>query len=186
MTDWYMTPPARHALPSLLEAIPLLQTSRLRLRAMMLQDLPLLAEINADVAATSLRGDTRDVWDDFVQMAVTWVLRGHGWWTLEDEKGAAGFVGLGFEPGDREPELGYLLAPAGRGKGYATEACEAARNWAWQVGRLPSLVSYIADHNTASQNVARKLGAARDAAAEAALNEDRVQVWRHPNPAKDT
>ena len=187
MSKWHIQPPARHSLPALVAAVPELTTARLRLRAPSLADVPLLQEINDSVADVSLRTGGEDgTWHDLVQMTATWLLRGHGWWTVEDAEDACGFVGLGFEPGDREPELGYLLASAARGKGYATEACAAARDYAWTGAHLPSLVSYISDDNAASQNVARKLGAARDAAAEAELHragETGVQVWRHPNPA---
>lgn len=181
MTLWHETPPSRHALPELVAMIPALRTDRLHLRAPLLDDFPVLVEIGESVAGVSNRAQRgrNGSWSDFMQMTATWLLRGHGWWTVEDAAGPAGFVGIGFEPGDREPELGYLLAPSARGKGYATEACLAARDFARDTAGLPALVSYIAAQNTASQNVARKLGAARDAQAEAELAEDGVQVWRH-------
>lgn len=181
MTYWHEHPPAHHALPGLAQIIPTLHTDRLTLRAPGLSDFPLLVEIDASVADVSLRAQNgrTGTWEDFMQMTATWLLRGHGWWTVDDNAGAVGFVGLGFEPGDQEPELGYLFAASARGKGYATEACMAARTHARDTAGLPSLVSYISDGNTASQNVARKLGAQRDPAAEAALDETGVQVWRH-------
>lgn len=177
MTALHMHPPAAHALPALVTAIPVLKTPRLTLRAPTLADYPLLEAINESLKDRSLR--STDTWDDFIQMTATWVFRGHGWWTVEDADAPVGFVGLGFEPGDQEPELGYLLDAPARGKGYATEAAMAARDCARDVLNLPSLVSYIMHTNTASQNVARKLGAARDTLAEATLNEDGVQIWRH-------
>lgn len=181
MTLLHESPPRNHALPDLAAQVPILRTDRLTLRLPTLSDFPLLVEIDASVADVSLRAQNgrAGTWSDFMQMTATWLLRGHGWWTVEDASGAVGFVGLGFEPGDLEPELGYLFAPVGRGKGYATEACRAARDHAHDRARLPSLVSYISDSNSASQNVAKKLGAHRDAAAEAALDETGVQVWRH-------
>ncbi len=173
-------PPVQHGLPALRSALPVLETARLSLRVMQLGDLPLLAQINEEVSDKSLR--STDAWEDFVQMTATWVFRGHGWFTVSDADIPVGFVGLGFEPGDKEPELGYLFAAAFHGKGYATEAAAAVRNWGFQTAGLVSLVSYVSHTNAASQNVARKLGATRDAAAEAALGEDGAQVWRHPHP----
>lgn len=176
--------PLAHALPPLAAAIPVLETDRLRLRAMKLADLPLLEAINESLKDRSLR--STDTWSDFVQMSATWVFRGHGWWTVDDDAGAVGFVGLGFEPGDQAPELGYLLDAPARGKGYATEAAQAARDCARDLLRLPELVSYISETNAASQNVARKLGAVRDAEAEKALvDEDTTQVWRHWGKTND-
>ena len=183
MTHWHEQPPAHHARPDIAQAVPTLRTDRLALRAPRLDDFPLLVAIDASVEDVSLRSHNgrEGTWSDFMQMTATWLLRGHGWWTVDDKNGPAGFVGLGFEPGDHEPELGYLFAPHARGKGYATEACTAARNFARDTARLPSLVSYISDANAASQNVARKLGAQRDTVAETALNETGVQIWRHWN-----
>lgn len=180
MSHWHEKAPRNHALPAVAKAIPVLETDRLVLRAPTLDDFPVLLAINESVADVSLRtGGREGTWIDLVQMTATWVLRGHGWWTVDDSAGACGFVGLGFEPGDREPELGYLLTETARGKGYATEACVVVRDYARDTARLPSLVSYVSQRNSASQNVARKLGATRDAQSEAELGDEGVQVWRH-------
>lgn len=180
MIHWHEIPPAQHALPAIPNAVPHLRTKRLTLRAPRIEDFATLLEIEDSLAGTGLRSDTRqDAWHSFMQMSATWILRGHGWWTVDTGTAGCGFVGLGFEPGDREPELGYLLTEPARGQGMATEAAAAARDYARDVLKLPSLVSYVSEKNTASQNVARKLGARRDAAAEAALDSDTTHVWRH-------
>ena len=177
---WHEIPPERNVCPAISGAVPTLRTDRLVLRAPRLDDVPVRHDINLTVADVSMRTTGRDgTWNDLMQMTATWILRGHGWWTIDNAKGACGFVGLGFEPGDHEPELGYLLSATARGKGYATEAAQAARDFARNTAQLHSLVSYISDSNTASQNVASKLGAARDPEAEAALGKDHAQVWRH-------
>lgn len=186
MSHWHETPPKAHARPEIVAAIPVLETARLRLRPPQLNDFPVLIEIEESLADTDLRSDTREeAWFNFMQMSATWLLRGHGWWTVEDRSGqSCGFVGLGFEPGDREPELGYLLTADARGKGYATEAAMAARDHARHHLQLPSLVSYISPKNAASRNVAQKLGAARDSKTEAELGPDSAEVWRHWHPSE--
>jgi RimJ/RimL family protein N-acetyltransferase len=76
----------------------------------------------------------------------------------------AGFVGFAarqLDWGD-EIELGWTLFPAFQGKGYATEAARALR--ALVPGRVISLIRV---ENTASRNVARKLG----------MTHERDTVW---------
>jgi RimJ/RimL family protein N-acetyltransferase len=72
------------------------------------------------------------------------------------------------------PELGWTLHPEHRGRGYATEAARAVRDW-YQAERL---VSLIPPDNVASQAVARRLGAVPGA--EVHLPRDGMYViWEH-------
>jgi RimJ/RimL family protein N-acetyltransferase len=57
-----------------------------------------------------------------------------------------------------EVELGWTLARAAWGHGYATEAAIAARDWALHDVRPSRLVSLIHPENERSQRVARRLG----------------------------
>jgi RimJ/RimL family protein N-acetyltransferase len=156
--------------------IPTLKTDRLTLRAPALSDFPVLVEIDQSVIGTGARERTRhDSWADFSMMSAIWLWHGHGWWAVDDTDGPCGFVGLGFEPGQKAAELGYILTPQARGKGYATEAATAARDYARDVARLTTLISYITVTNTASQNVATKLGATR----EDVPGEAKFHIWRH-------
>ena len=178
--------PAAHLRPAIIAAIPVLETPRLTLRAPRLADFDLLAALCTGPRSAGIGGplDRDEAWGEFMQMTATWVLRGHGWWAVTEAEALMGFVGLGFEPGDQEPELGYMFAEAAEGRGLATEAVEAARDWAREAG-LPSLVSYIADDNDRSLALAQRVGAVRDRAAERALvaslgdAEAGTQVWRH-------
>lgn len=89
----------------------------------------------------------------FVEVAEMYTL------IVRESGAAAGFVG--FVPrtmdwGD-ELELGWMLMPDERGKGYATEAASALRPL--KPGRV---ISLIREDNAASQNVARRIGAERE------------------------
>jgi len=129
-----------------------------------------------------------EAWADFAQMCANWLLRGHGLFTVEIGGRPAGFVVLGAEPGDREHELGFMMSDAAEGRGLALDAAAAVRDWAWRDLGLPTLVSYVDASNTRSAALARRLGAARDPAAEAAIGPG-IEVWRHPRPtaqARDT
>ncbi|MEM9972849.1 MAG: GNAT family N-acetyltransferase [Pseudomonadota bacterium] len=165
-------------------AVPVIETHRLRLRAPALADFPAFAEIAMGPRSAGIGGPMpREVaWAEFMQMTATWILRGHGWWTVEHRTDAAvlGFVGLGFEPGDHEPELGYMATESSEGKGFVFEACRAAMEHARSALGLTTLVSYVDRKNTRSARLAERLGAARDAEAEALLDpEDTAFVYRH-------
>ena len=79
-------------------------------------------------------------------------------------------------------ELGFALTEAGEGKGVAFEAASAVRDWASRVLGLSGLVSYIDPENSRSIDLAKRLHAERDLAAETALEEDGMFVFRHPVP----
>ncbi|WP_179378328.1 GNAT family N-acetyltransferase [Jannaschia marina] len=165
---------ARHA-----AALPVLETPRLRLRAPEMGDLPVWTAILADWPDGPVSPE--DAWADFAVYTAAWLLHGHGLWTVTTRAGEVlGFVMVGLEWGDAEPELGYMFRPEARGQGYATEAAAAARDHGMQL--LGTLVSYVDPANVASNALAARLGATRDAAAEAALAEP-VHVWRYRSAA---
>lgn len=162
--------------------IPAIETPRLRLRAPELSDLPAWTRIMVPDADGDLGGphDDEAAWEAFCVYVAGWLLHGHGIWTVErlTDGETLGFVHLGLEWGDHEPELGWMLLPEHRGRGYATEAAQAARDHGLALLGDGAFVSYVHDRNDPSHRVARRLGAVRDAAAEAAIG-DGTHVWRH-------
>jgi RimJ/RimL family protein N-acetyltransferase len=56
-------------------------------------------------------------------------------------------------------EVGWGIARDFRGKGYAVEAARAAIDWSFATFELDSIIHCIDRENTASQAVARRLGA---------------------------
>lgn len=171
------TSPTADALALSLRAlVPQIETQRLTLRAPMRSDFAQWAEIFCSDRAVHLDGpyEEDDAWFDFCQNCANWMLRGHGMWTVTDKAGTVlGFVLIGFEPGDQEPELGYMFVEAAEGRGIATEAARAARDHALTRLHLPSLVSYIAPENAGSRAVAQRLGAVLDGEI------DGCEIWRH-------
>lgn len=169
MTPWSapLTPAAAMQAARLAAEVPEIATDRLRLRAPRLDDFAVYAEIATSDRAAGIGGPMTEAgaWDDFCRMVATWLLRGHGVWTVEEQTGGntVGFVLIGFEPGDAEPELGYLFRATAEGQGYATEAAAAARDHGFARLRLPALVSYVAPDNLGSRRVASRLGAVADA-----------------------
>jgi RimJ/RimL family protein N-acetyltransferase len=80
----------------------------------------------------------------------------------------AGYVGLAvpaFEAAFTPcVEIGWRLARAFWGQGYATEAAHAVVTFAFEALRLRELVSFTVPENVASRRVMEKLGMTRDPA----------------------
>ena len=79
-----------------------------------------------------------------------------------------------------QPELGWAIARAHWGHGYATEAARAVRDWARTHRSVENLISLIAPENSASQRVAQRLGASPAETVRLFDSGDAV-VWRHPD-----
>jgi RimJ/RimL family protein N-acetyltransferase len=83
---------------------------------------------------------------------------------IEDEEG--GVLGLAFAPTiDRETrtaELGYLVAPAARGRGVATETLRRLTDWAFDELGMLRLELFISVDNVASKRVAEHCGYVRE------------------------
>ena len=163
-------------------SVPVLETARLRLRAPKLEDVTLWTKINQSGDPEFLGGphSDADCYADFCVYSANWMLHGHGLWSVErkDTGALIGFVTLGFEWGDLEPELGYLFDVSAHGQGYAREAAEAALAHALDIYGPGGVISYISEGNLPSQRLATRLGATRDADAETEID-NKAQVWRH-------
>lgn len=192
MTAPHETPPVGAAadLAAAVSArVPVIDTLRLHMRPMRLTDFPAWAEILCSDRSVYMDGpyDRDDAYTEFAASVGSWMLHGHGFWTVTDKAGAVvGFVGINMEPSDNEHELGYFLRAAAEGRGYAREACYAARDWAFAHG-LTDLVSYVDPANERSCAVALSLGAVRDPAAEAVYDgtpNAGVAVWRHQSQVR--
>ena len=176
--DIRVTGPAATRAAALAAAIPVLETPRTRLRAPHLSDFDALHSIMASERGVAAGGPNSAVetWADMARATATWLLRGHGMWTVETAGGVAGFVMVSVEPGDLEHELGLLFTAAGEGRGLAEEAATAARHHAWAALRLPSLVSYVRPGNDRAERLMHRLGADRDGEVSG------MTVWRHLPP----
>ena len=88
---------------------------------------------------------------------------GFGKWAVvkADSRQVIGYCGLEYMPdicGKPEVELAYRLAKNFWGKGYATEACLAVRDYAFQTLSLSRVIALIDPGNVASLRVAEKVG----------------------------
>lgn len=170
--------------------VPVIETERLRLRRYQLEDFEPFRALWMSDDSRYMGGpvkDTAEAWGIFCSDTAQWELLGFGYWAIEERSSGtlAGACGLGKPPSFPERELGWQLFGPFRGKGYATEAADAGRDYAFHTLGWDTLVSYVHLENTASQAVATRLGAVPDPAgpyAEGDSAEDTI-VFRHPKGA---
>jgi RimJ/RimL family protein N-acetyltransferase len=150
-------------------AVPHINTSRLTLRAMRLEDFDRYAEIWADRdVARYITGQPRSrgqSWAAFLRNAGQWQMTGYGQWAVIEHAtgrmiGQAGFFNGARDLGDdfdAYPEAGWLLAPEAHGKGLGTEAVKAVHEWYDRV--IPgSLVATVDRRNAVSLKMAETTG----------------------------
>ena len=141
------------------------ETPRLRVRHFVASDRAAMKSVftDADVMRFSMGVRTPEWVDNWVQENMVAREGGISAFAvvLNETRETIGYCGLFRYPdvdGQPEIEMGYRLARAYWGKGYATEAARAVRNHSFGELSLPRLIALIDPHNTASIQVARKLG----------------------------
>lgn len=147
-----------------------LPTQRLLLREWRDEDADALAAINADPNVMRLVGEgkpyDRATSDDALRKwQAHWDEFGYGLFAVtvaDDDANVIGFTGVmqPFFMPEVMPsnEIGWRLASQQWGRGYATEAALACRDWALGTVGLDSLISLIRPENHPSIRVAEKLG----------------------------
>ena len=161
--------------------IEILETERLILRGWTLADFEPLAEFLADEKLCRHRGGTIDRIEasNFMSMQVgQWPLRGYGGYAVEESssKQVIGMTGL-WHPFDfTEPELFWSIFRGNHGKGFATEAASAVRDWAIEVKEL-SVMSFVSPDNKPSIRLVERLGAIR--CADTTLRGVPKRYYRH-------
>ena len=164
-----------------------LETDRLILRQWHEKDFEAYAAFFADEEMARYVGgksDREQAWRRLATVIGHWTLRGYGYWAVEEKETwkFVGGVGLWFSDGWPELELGYYITRDMQGKGYATEAALKARDYAFEVVKADTLVSYIHPENEPSKRVAEKLGAKYEKTIEL-LNFGPHCVYRYPRSA---
>jgi len=148
----------------------MIETERLLLRAWRPADADPFAALNADPEVTRyLRGPMRRDESDELLARVRghWQEHGFGLYAVEVKcSGAfAGFVGLAIPSFLPEVlpavEVGWRLARAHWGNGYATEGARASLAHGFGELGLRQIISLIDPRNTASVRVAERLGMTR-------------------------
>ncbi len=166
---------------------PTLHTARLTLRPLTMADYPAYAAFMASPRSIHMGGpyDRSRTWGVFCHDAGQWALFGFGGLMIDVAATGhtVGSVSVNHGPLFPETELGWFLYDGHEGHGYATEAAEALRDWAFATRDLPTLVSYIDPPNHASARVAERLGARLDPEAPRQPGDEADLVYRHPRGA---
>lgn len=151
----------------------MIETDRLRLRPHAAEDLiaswAMWADPHVYRYILPTPSNEQQAWSRILTYVGHWALADFGYWAVE-ERATGAFVGeIGFADFRRDvtpsirglPEMGWVLASAHHGKGYATEGVRAALGWADQHLVAARTVCLIHPENAASIRVAEKAGFAQ-------------------------
>ena len=158
------------AISTIAASIPIVETERLVLRGHRTEDFADCFTLWTDPDVTRFIGGKpstqEEVWGRLLRYVGHWAMLGFGYWVIT-EKDTGRFVGeVGFADFRREidpsldgmPEIGWVIAPACQGKGYATEAAQAAIRWGEKHFGPVRTACIIAPENGASIRVAERCG----------------------------
>jgi RimJ/RimL family protein N-acetyltransferase len=162
-----MIPPIKPGIALARLSGPVIETERLILRPWRGEDIaPNTAMLSDPDTARFITADGKPVdemngWRNAAIMSGHWALYGFGMFVVEEKSSGkfAGRVGPWFPPAWPGFEVGWGIAREFRGKGYALEAARATIDWAFSTFDIDRIIHSIDRENTASQAVARRLGA---------------------------
>jgi len=153
---------------------PTLETRRLTLRPLVLQDLDAYVDFwqNAEVVRyiTGTPISREQSWKRLLGTAGHWQLLGFGFFAIQ-ENASGRFIGeAGFQEMRRDLlpsiegtlETGWGILPAYQGKGYAREAVSTAMNWAETAFPTLDYSCIIDPENRTSRHLAARLGFTED------------------------
>ena len=140
-----------------------LETERLILRPPRQEDLDAWAAFHGDAESMRYLGGAigrAEAWRAMAGVAGMWPLRGFGQFSLIEKASGrwVGRAGPWYPEGWPEREIGWMLAPEVRGKGYATEAARASLDLVFGTLGWERVVHIIDPENLASHAVARRIG----------------------------
>ena len=152
--------------------MPVLSTPRLQLHALsrtqLLKYLDQPEELEAELGITLSRPVLTDTTHRAIHMKAEKMAvapkQDHVWYTywlivLLEQAHGAGLVGYkGLTTGQEEVEIGYVIEPGHRNKGYMTEAVKALVDWALADPRCQAIFAPVLKTNPPSSRVLEKAG----------------------------
>ncbi|MEO5865998.1 MAG: GNAT family N-acetyltransferase [Sphingomonas sp.] len=163
---------------------PILFTKRLILRPTTAEDFEGYAAFCADPETMRFLGGTKtrsEAWRIFATAAGAWTVCGYSFFSvIERETGRwIGRIGPWMPEGWPGCEVGWGLASAFAGRGYAYEAAVAAMDYAVDILGWDDIIHTINPENVASIALAQRLGSSNRGATKlpAPLTDFRVDAW---------
>jgi RimJ/RimL family protein N-acetyltransferase len=156
-----------------------IRTERLLLRRWRAEDRAAFAALNADAKVTEFLPGilSRKESDAFAERIEAHFTRhGFGLWAVEipGRESFLGFIGLSIPRFEAHftpcVEIGWRLASAYWGQGYATEGARGALQFGFERLGLPEIVSFTVPENLRYQRVMEKIG----------MTHDPVEDFDHP------
>lgn len=152
--------------PDGIRSVDRLETPRLVLRMFRPDDFePYYAKVCADPDVMRYLGDGRPLtrsegWRQLAMILGHWQLRGYGLWAVQERATGelVGRIGLFNPEGWPGFEIGWVLAKASWGRGYATEGARRVLDHAFTDMGSDHVISLIHPDNAASIRVAERLG----------------------------
>lgn len=142
-----------------------IETERLRLRMFRPDDVDQMVPFYADPEVMKWMSTGQPIPRERVELAIPRYIErfhenGFGVFAVElkDSDMLVGYCGIVYLDNTPEVEIGYLFGRPYWGKGYATEAATAARDFGFNVVGLPRLVGITRHENIPSQRVLQKIG----------------------------
>jgi RimJ/RimL family protein N-acetyltransferase len=146
-----------------------LETERLILRPFEIADAPALHEMNSDIEVLKYTGDVASKSSaDAVRYINDYITNPEGQ-HLKYQMGRLavidknsnefiGFCGIKTHEKSQITDIGYRFMREHWGKGYATEASNAALKFGFETHQKNQIVAHVHEYNYGSQRVAEKLG----------------------------
>jgi RimJ/RimL family protein N-acetyltransferase len=132
-----------------------LATERLVLRPFRESDRPTVVTLLTNPEVRRYLGGPVDLSEDFASHPLG---EQPNVWAVEVADTAETVGSCSFKDDRGELELSYSFVPSARGRGYASEACAAALDWAWTTTDAARIIAVTQSANTLSVALLARLG----------------------------
>jgi len=153
---------------------PVIDTERLLLRELTLNDAAEIFELRSDVGHNQyidrpLAATIEDA-KDFINKIAAYTLSGQSYFWVVTDKATSGFAGTvtlwNLDKENNKAEIGYELLPAHQGKGLMHEAVEAVLQFAFEQMQFTTIEAWTHPDNERSAHLLKSFDFVRNTAAE--------------------